>query len=340
MISSLSLTSAIALFVGLAAIIAISGTFLTRAGDRLADQTGWGEAVIGGMLLGAVTSLSGITTSVTAALDGYAQLSISNAIGGIAAQTLFLAIADLTYRKANLEHASASLPNLIQGVLLIVMLSAVSFIIMAPEWHLWFLHPGSILLLFIYGAGSYIVNNARKDPMWQPLKTEETIEDIPDKQDDEPMRTTLVKFITSALVVGLAGYFVAKLGIVISEKSNLDQSFVGGLFTAVATSLPELVVVLAAVRQGALVMAMGNIIGGNSFDVLFVAFADIAYTEGSIYHNVSEAQLYLIILALLINAVLLMGMLHRQKHGLAKSGWESITILLLFTGGYLLLYFL
>lgn len=340
MISSLPLHWAIVLFIGFALIIATAGTYLTRAGDRLADQTGWGEAVIGGMLLGAVTSLSGITTSVTAAMDGYAQLSVSNAVGGIAAQTLFLAIADLTYRRANLEHASASLPNLLQGILLIIMLSAVSFIIMTPKWYLWFLHPGSILLLIIYIAGSYIVNNARKNPMWQPLKTKETIQDIPSKINQEAMSTTIVKFSAAALVVAVSGYFVAKTGVVIMEQSNLNQSFVGGLFTAVATSLPELVVVLAAVRQGALVMAMGNIIGGNSFDVLFVAFADMAYTEGSIYHHVNDGQLYLIMLALLINSVLLMGMLHRQKHGLAKSGWESISIILLFAGGYFLLYFL
>jgi cation:H+ antiporter len=54
---------------------------------------------------------------------------------------------------------------------------------------------------------------------------------------------------------------------------------VGGLFTAVSTSLPELVTSVAAVQQGALTLAVGGIIGGNSFDVMFVAFADIAYRE-------------------------------------------------------------
>lgn len=337
--SELSLTTAILLFIGLAVVIGVAGTFLTRAGDRLADETGWGEAVVGGILLGAVTSLSGITTSVTAALGGHAQLAFSNAIGGIAAQTLFLAIADLTYRKANLEHASASLPNLMQGILLIVMLSTVGFVMINPEWNIGFVNPGTLLLLLIYILGTFIVNNARKNPMWEPTDTNETIGDVPDKQDEEKMSVTITKFAVCALIVGVAGYFVAKTGVVIAQKSSLNESFVGALFTAVATSLPELVVVLAAVRQRALVMAMGNIIGGNGFDVLFLAFADIAYTEGSLYHNGGKAETYVLSLALLLNAILLTGMIHRQKHGLAKSGWESISIISLFVAGYAVMYF-
>ena len=74
----------------------------------LADETGLGEAIFGAVLLGSATSIAGITTSVTAAVNALPSLAISNAIGGIAAQTVFLAVADITYRPANLEHAAAS----------------------------------------------------------------------------------------------------------------------------------------------------------------------------------------------------------------------------------------
>jgi cation:H+ antiporter len=65
------------------------------------------------VLVGAVTSLPGLVTSVVGAADGDASFAVSNSLGGIAAQTSFLALADLTYRRANLEHAAASLPNLL-----------------------------------------------------------------------------------------------------------------------------------------------------------------------------------------------------------------------------------
>ena len=52
------------------------------------------------------------------------------------------------------------------------------------------------------------------------------------------------------------------------------------LMTAVATSLPELVTTLAAVRRGAAQLAVGGIIGGNAFDVLFLSASDVAYRDG------------------------------------------------------------
>ncbi|MFW5739202.1 MAG: hypothetical protein ACOC1F_02430 [Myxococcota bacterium] len=49
-----------------------------------------------------------------------------------------------------------------------------------------------------------------------------------------------------------------------------------------------------AVRRGALTLAVGGIIGGNSFDVLFVAFADVAYRDGSIYHAITDRRVFLL----------------------------------------------
>lgn len=95
-LSGISLTLSIVLFVGAAVAIGLIGTRLTGVADTLADRTGLGEALVGAVLLGASTSLSGIVTSVTAAYVGSAELAISNAVGGIAAQTVFLAVLTLS----------------------------------------------------------------------------------------------------------------------------------------------------------------------------------------------------------------------------------------------------
>lgn len=121
--SQLSLPVSAALFVLCALAIAVFGTMLARRAGIIAECTGWGQAIVGATLLGGTTSISGSITSALTAWHGYAGLSISNAIGGIAVQTAFLAVADLTYRRANLEHAAASPPNLSQGALLIVLLA-------------------------------------------------------------------------------------------------------------------------------------------------------------------------------------------------------------------------
>ncbi|MEX2395864.1 MAG: hypothetical protein WD491_02515, partial [Balneolales bacterium] len=280
-------------------------------------------------------SLPGIITSVVAAYNGHPQLAISNAIGGIAAQTVFLSIADITYPKTNLEHAAASFANLMQGVLLMGLLSFVLIGISGPDLTIFNVHPFSILIIVLYLAGSKLIASAKEKPMWSPRITRETVEDIPDEAYLEKLslRKTIVKFLFLALCVAVAGYGVALSGIAISQQTGLSEGFVGTLFTAVSTSLPELVVSIAAVRQGALTLAVGNIIGGNTFDILFVAFADIAYTEGSILHAITDSQTFIVALTLFMTSVLILGLLHRQQQGIGKIGWESFLIIILYLAG-------
>jgi cation:H+ antiporter len=122
-------------------------------------------------------------------------------------------------------------------------------------------------------------------------------------------------------------------------KTAIPEIVVGGLFMAVATSLPELVTSIAAVRRGALTLAVSNIVGGNFFDVLFVAAADVAYVHGSLYHGrgVGNHEMLLTALTVLMNLVLLLGLIYRQKHGPANIGFESITMLILYISGFLVL---
>lgn len=122
-VADLSLWAVVALFVASAAAIAFAGTKLSGVADKLADRTGMGEVVAGALFVGAATSLPGAITSMTTAAQGAAGLAIGNALGGLTAQTAFIAVADLFYRRANLEHAAASAAGLAQGVLLMALLA-------------------------------------------------------------------------------------------------------------------------------------------------------------------------------------------------------------------------
>jgi cation:H+ antiporter len=141
-------------------------------------------------------------------------------------------------------------------------------------------------------------------------------------------------FFVLAAVVGLAGYGVAQSGIQLAARSGLSSSFVGALFTAVSTSLPELVVAISAARLGSLTMAVSNVVGGNAFDVLFVAFADIAYRGGSIFHAIPERTSFVVVLTMLMTSVLVFGMLYRERYGPGRIGWESLLLLSFFLLGY------
>lgn len=322
-----------AILLACAVVIGAAGWHLATLADRLADRTGLGEAVTGAIFLGATTSLSGSVTSATAAAAGHADLAISNAIGGIAAQTMFLAIADIVYSRSNLEHAAASVANIMQAAFLVVMLTIVLLAMLLPEVSVLGVHPASLVLVVAYCFGMRLVRRAHTDPMWRPRRTQDTRTDVPDeKARREALAPLLLRFAALAALIAAAGWVVARSGIALITHTGLTETAVGGALTSVATSLPELVTALSAVRQGALTLAVGNIVGGNVFDTLFVAICDVAYRGGSVLHAVSQTQLVIIAVSLLQTGILLMGFVHRERRGIANIGLESVLILLLYLG--------
>lgn len=321
-------------FAACTAVIGVFGSWLTGVVDQLADRTGLGEAVTGAVLLGAATSLSGSVLSVTAAWNGLPELALGNALGGIAVQTAFLVVADAVYRKANLEHAAASAQNLMQTALLIALLAMILLGPSLPDVTLAGVHPLTAVLLLVYVYGTGIVHGMRRHPMWRPTQTAATRGDEPEDLARVPaLAPLLVSFLLLTLVLGLAGWTMEKTASHITRESWLDATAMGVLFTAIATSLPELVTSVAAVRRGALTLAVGGIIGGNAFDCLFVAGADIAYRPGSIYHAMTDSVIFWTALTLLMAAVLLLGLLRREERGPGRIGVESVVLVVLYLGG-------
>ncbi len=324
-------------------VILLSGLRMTGLADRIADRTGLGEAIIGGILLGAATSLSGIIVSVTSALDGHASLAFSNSVGGIAAQTLFLAVADMFYRKINLEHAAADLGNVFQGIVLMVLLTLPFLALSSPEFTIWAIHPVSFVIPLVYAGGLVAARSVHAEPMWEPVDTRDTKTDEPEVEDAESRAQStqrlFVMFGSLMLLMGSAGYVIAKTASELADRMDISGSIMGALVTAVVTSLPELVTTIVAVRRGALQLAVGGIIGGNTFDTLFLMASDISYRDGSIYHAVGEADYYWIATALLMTGILIGGLILRQRQGPAKIGAESILLLVIYAGAVAVQFF-
>jgi cation:H+ antiporter len=330
----------IALLLIAAVLITAAGSRLVRLADVLADRTGLGEALYGALFLGFTTSLPGIVTTFTAAAQGLPVLAVSNALGGVAAQLAVLAIADLVYRRANLEHAAASLENLLHASLLIILLAVVTLGFSSPNFTLWGVHPVSFLLLAGVYLGIRILGRARRGPMWQPYLTGETRHDVPDDTSGEEasLSALWLRFAALALLVAASGWLVARSGASIAHHTGLSETVVGALFTGIVTSMPELVTTVAAVRRGALTLAVGDIIGGNAFDVASLAAADIIFRGGSLYHAVLAPQQFMASLALFLVGILLLGLLSREKHGVGNIGFESALVLLFYGVGVTLLF--
>lgn len=331
-LAGVPLWALVAALAGLAVVIVAAGARLAGLADMLADATGWGEATVGAVLLGGSTSLSGIVASVVAAGTGHPTMAISNAIGGIAVQTAFLAVADMFYPRTNLEHAAASTTNLFQAALLIALLSLPLLGAALPETvMLGWVSPASLVLVAGYVLGVRAAGEVRLTPMWRPRATAETKSDEDQAEaPGTPASRLALGFALLAATTAVAGYLLASVALEVGARTGLGETVIGGMMTAIITSLPELVTSVAAVRRGALNLAVGGIIGGNAFDTLFLAFSDLAYSgEGNFYAFFGPTHQLMTIITILMTAILLMGLVARPRGG-GAIGWESSLVLVLY----------
>lgn len=335
----LPLPAAIPVLLGAAALIMLVGPRMVRIADRLADTTGLGEAFIGALLLGAVTSLPDVLATVLPAVRDLPELAVGNALGGVLGQTAFLAIADLTYRRANLEHAAASLPNLVQATLLTALLGGVLVLFTGPQWSVFGIHPGSILLVGGYLGGLRLVASTTSDPLWEATDTQDTRADEPDEPTQERGGGAALwgRFAGLAALLAVGGWALALGGESLVSAGGLGGGLVGVYITGVGSSLAELVVSISAVRQGALTLAVGNVIGGNTFDTLLVVLADVSYREGSVYGAVGSEVAMVAAATLVATAVVVLGLLRRQRHGLGNIGFESAIVLAIYVAVFVVL---
>jgi cation:H+ antiporter len=221
------------------------------------------------------------------------------------------------------------LANLLQALLLIALVAVVLLAVAAPDVSALGVHPATAVLPAVYVYGLLLAQRTGAEPLWAPEQTAETRQDVPEEDDGRYSTARLWgEFAALALVVAGTGYAIAVSGLTVIAQTDLSSSFVGTAMTAVVTSLPELVTVLVAVRIGALTLAVANIIGGNCFDVLFVAAADVAYREGSIYHAIDTSTSVVLASVVLLTAVLAAGLVRRERRGI---GFEGLVILAVYT---------
>ena len=200
MFADLSLTILLLIFAIAGAAVVAASIRATHLADLIADRTSLGEALAGGILLGGATSLSGVVVSITAAYGGDASFAVSNAVGGIAAQTLFLAVADLLHKRANLEHAAAEPANLFQAVMLMILLSLPVAAMAGPDIAYFGVHPVSLVMFLGYLWGVRLSAIVSERPMWQPVQTRDTRKDEPEEDHDPNAPVLRPALIFAALV--------------------------------------------------------------------------------------------------------------------------------------------
>ena len=320
-------------------IILFAGTKLARYGDVIARKTGLGGIWIGLVLLAAITSAPELVTGVSsAALVGLPDLAMGTLFGSCMFNLTILALLDILHRRTpvlsevRLRHiASAG-----TGILLIAVAAGSIF---AGErlsgLALGWVGIPSIIILILYLAGIWGLFRFERSHQSPPLQA------TPSQYEEVPIRTVWFKFaLASALVIG-AGIWLSFIGGEIAETYGWSSSFVGSLFLAISSSMPELVVSIAALRLGALDMAVADILGSNMFNIAIIFPVDLLYARAPILSLVSTAHLTTAVAMVVMGLLVIIGLRFRQKrktfiviswYGLALIGLYIIGAYALFKG--------
>ena len=323
------MTVALAVFVAAGLLLVVAGTVQTRAADAIAGITGLGRLFVGALLLAAATSLPELATDVSAVRLGAPNLAAGDLFGSSLANMLILAA--IGYVSAGSPVFRAATPvHAVTACLAIVLNAAAGvFVLVRLEQPGWPIGIESLLLAAAFVVGMRIVYTHRADgeradagpPRWT-----------------RPIRGALLRFsLASAGVLAAAPAF-AWSAQRIAELSGLGTTFVGTWLVGLATSLPELVTTMAALRLGAVDLAVGNLFGSNAFNMVVFVAMDLAHPGGSIFAVLDPAHALTALLAVVLMALGLAAIVLRSegRRSLLEPG--SALMILVYLLGLFLLY--
>jgi cation:H+ antiporter len=135
-----------------------------------------------------------------------------------------------------------------------------------------------------------------------------------------------IVFLVSAALIVFAANKLAAYSDVIAERTRLGGMFVGVLLLAGATSLPELLTSISALRLGAPNLAAGNLMGSNAFNMLLLALMDVLHRNQRILRNAALKHAVSGSLAIFLIGLVVFFMLADLKIQIGWVGLDSLVI--------------
>lgn len=306
--------AAIGLFIVSAAVVVSAGIVLAGAADEIAVRTRLGGLFIGVLALGTVTSLPEVVANVSAAAVGAPDLAVADLFGANMANMATLAVVDLVHRGR--VWPSVRLTQSIAAAVAIALTAAtLAGIGLSGRWRIGWIGVETALIAAAYLVAVAWIRRAsqRLDPRARAVGEFIVATGWSRSSDGTSLVAPLVRFTLGALAVLLFAPLLALSAKGIAEGAGLAQTFVGAAMLAIATSMPELVAAVAAARIGAHDLAVGNLFGSAAFNMAIILPADVAYGSGPILGAVSHEQILPGSLAIILLALALASIVHRER---------------------------
>ncbi len=316
-------------FIISAALIVWAGSRLTRSAAVIAENTGIGTAWAGALLLPLATSLPELVTTLRAVMIDIPDLAVGNIFGSCLFNLSLLAVIDLVQGRGPLTSRVSTGHTLTASLSIITLslaLLAMQGLLIFPVG---FIGLESIGIAAVYIFGSRFLFNYEKGKIKKPGP------DLPVVHRGKvgsSTRSAIAQFTLAAALIVVAGVFVTDASDLIALETGLGHSFVGTIFLAISTSLPETVTTITAVRLGYLDMAVANVFGANLMNLFIIFLADLLYLGGPILAVVSAGHIFSALTVVLLSAIVIFGINYRSSFSVGGIGLDALLVL----SGYLM----
>jgi len=311
--------------VACAAVITVAGAKLSRYGDIISDKTGLSGSWIGLVLMASVTSLPELVTGISSVAAAQApNIAVGDVMGSCVFNLAVLVVVDFlqrgesVYRRASQGHIlSAGFGVVLIGFAALNLLLGARANAMAL-WQIGGYTPIIVLLYLVAMRSVYYYERAQLVAH---------VEEAASRYPKVTLRQALLRYAIAALAVVAAALWLPFVGARLAEVMGWHRTFVGTLFIAGATSLPELVVTIAALRIGAVDMAIANLLGSNLFNIAILAVDDVFFRTGPLLAHVSPLHAISAVSAVVMTGIVVVALLYRPATRILRTvGWVSISL--------------
>ena len=310
-------------------LVLFFGARLSRYGDVIAEKTGLSGLWIGLLLLATFTSLPEIITGVSAVtVVGNPDLGMGTIFGSNLFNLLIIAILDIMYRGGPLL-SSAGIGHRLSGGLgiLLVASAGVSILLSSKVWGGAGggvgIYSLALVLLYLWGTRA-IFRFERRHQEGHPEAESRAL-----RYENISVKRAYVGFAIAAAAIVVSGTWLATIGDDLATATGWGTTFIGSIFLAATTSLPELVVSITALRLGALDMAIADMLGSNMFNMgIGIASVDVFYRYDSIFPAASTGHVFTAAIVVLMTLIVIAGITLKPKRKTRIGmSWYSIALI-------------
>ncbi len=276
------------------------------------------DIIVGATVVSIGTTLPEVMVSATGALNGQWAMAYGNAIVSIICNTALIAAISATFNPGPINAKTMKVPTVFFFVSAAVYCAVTYLLGEFPRW------VGIVLLGIFVTYMLVTVRQGLKNP-------EESQEEAEETGKQKSLLIELLMLVGGAALIAVGADLLVDNGTIIAQELGVPETVIALTFVALGTSLPELVTTITSLRKGRASLGVGNVIGANIFNLVFVSgisvtLAPFEVPVGKMLFGINSSLVLDIPLMLVVMLLLTVPALARKK----LSRWQGIALLAIY----------